>query len=225
MVMMTNENLKAILPSEGIYENVWTITEKDNNATFKKLNIESPNTTFLVFQNSLMTSFNLPEEIGVLLNEARNCDGISVSESSESKCLLVVELKSSFNEKQSYKAYEQMVVGLLKFYEQTKSLESFSIYDYDIRFILGSHKIKESKRDQLLFMIQNERDLNNGKLPNLFKYKILPSLILDGKKVSIFGKLPVIENISLDDDIKEQKITIISCMSDTTVSPEASYLL
>lgn len=222
---MSNEDLKAILPNKGIVEKIWTIEEKDNSATFRKLNIESANATFLVTENRLMTSFELPEEIGGVLNDTRNCDGIGVSESAENKCLLIVELKSSFNEKQTYKAYVQMVVGLLKFYEQTKFLESFDISDYDIRFILASHKIKDSKRDQLIYMFQNERDLNTGKVPNLFKYKVLPSLILDGEKISIFGKLPVVEELCLDDDIRKQKITIISCMSDSTESSETSYLL
>ena len=195
-----------------LLSNVWEVIENDPNSYLRKM-------TFILdercmkccsFDKSIIkNSHNYIYSKSEKLKD-KDCDGLAIVEIEDSQYLFLVELKSNFDEKQIFYAFQQSVFSLLKLYHYLSYCQGINYSDIIIKVILACKNYKDE--NQRVYV--NDIILMLDTLDESYK-KIVYRLCAEGKIDISLGQLPFLEGMKFYEGIRSKNIEVYLKMTES----------
>lgn len=151
------------------HQNILSVNETEQDATFNQLNIEAPGTIFYAVDKEYYK--DLYDAKSPVLGNV-NCDGVALVKHEDKPYLLLVELKSNLDTDKISWAFQQEIRSFLKMTSSLSLCDGFDIKEIAIRGVIACHPFKsETARTKCLDNLLMERD--SGKKDARFKYRIV----------------------------------------------------
>ena len=189
-----------------VIDGEWVVHEREPNAIFRTLKIESIHEPSFALANSeyKCTHAKIFEKSSTLKD--LDCDGFAVVTHEGKKYVVAVELKSSFDTKKVLQAYEQSVFSFLKNHMIFSLCQGYSVEDYDILIVIGcclpNGDQKVWLKDQMMLIMNGVKSVHRDVY---FAVK----LFYEKSASCPMGSSHFLENLELPDSIKNRRMRIV----------------
>jgi hypothetical protein len=148
----------------------WEIVETNPKASFIKLTFHKANATFGIIVDSFYKGFGTISSRSKYLLDS-NCDGVSFCEDEDTTRLILVDMKSSFNETNIEGAYRQDFFTFLKMHMILNFCEGYQLNSLMIDFYAACPpcESKNEEADILDNILQTEEAGENRFINNCIK--------------------------------------------------------
>ena len=201
------------------FDDVWTVTESKEKASFKRINIKNKGNKFCAISNETYGQWKLLFQSRSTFLKDLDCDGVACCSIKDEIYFILVELKSTLSSSKITSAVKQIVFTYLKLFMLFSLCEGF---DSHIKLIgvIGCKPPKDEQ--QFSFLKENLMLMTNGVelQPDV---KCLLKLYFNDVTTLKLGDISFLSNVNLNNTIRDKEISLYLKVGDKYEDEEALF--
>lgn len=196
----------------NLLSDVWEVNESDPNSFLKQMTfvLDDRDVKCCCFGNSIIkNSHNQIYSNSEKLKD-KDCDGLAIVERQDDQYLFLVELKSNFDERQIFDAFQQSIFSMLKLFHYLSYCQGINYRDIMVKVILACKTYKDERQRDYV----NDRILMSATLHESYQ-KFVYNLCARGKVDVLLGQLPFLDGMKFYEGIRSKKIEVYLKMTES----------